>query len=95
MTGPMSWLNDYTDISGVTPKEYNDALTMSGSKVEGIETTYFDLDENYVYFYKTVNSKKYLHRVSLNATYVEDETNDQMIGVYLDGDAPEIEEKEE
>lgn len=65
------------------------------AKVEGIDTTYFDLDENYVYFYKTVNSKKYLHRVSLNATYVEDVTNDQMIGVYLDGDAPEIEEKEE
>lgn len=37
MKVPMSWFNDYTDISGVTPKEYADALTMSGSKVEGIE----------------------------------------------------------
>ena len=37
MKVPMSWFNDYTDISGVTPKEYNDAMTMSGSKVEGIE----------------------------------------------------------
>jgi len=34
---PMSWFNDYTDINGVTPKEYNDAVTMSGSKVETIE----------------------------------------------------------
>jgi len=65
------------------------------SKVEGVDTTYLDLDENYVYFYKTVGSNKYLHRVSLNATYVEEETNDQMIGVYLDADIPEIEEKEE
>ncbi|MBR4720302.1 MAG: phenylalanine--tRNA ligase subunit beta [Clostridia bacterium] len=37
MKVPMSWFNDYTDISGITPKEYNDALTMSGSKVETIE----------------------------------------------------------
>ncbi|MBQ4515645.1 MAG: phenylalanine--tRNA ligase subunit beta [Clostridia bacterium] len=34
---PMSWLNDYTDISGITPEEYNHALTMTGSKVEGVE----------------------------------------------------------
>lgn len=65
------------------------------SKVEGIVTTYFDLDENYVYFYKTVSDNDYLHRVSLNATYVEEESNDQMVGSYLDGDAPEVEEKEE
>lgn len=37
MKVPMSWFNDYTDINGVTPKEYNDALTMTGSKVETIE----------------------------------------------------------
>lgn len=34
---PMSWLNDYTDINGITPLEYNHAMTMTGSKVEGIE----------------------------------------------------------
>ena len=34
---PLSWLSDYTDMSGITPEEYNHALTMSGSKVEGIE----------------------------------------------------------
>lgn len=37
MKVPMSWFNDYTDIKGITPKDYNDALTMSGSKVETIE----------------------------------------------------------
>ena len=31
---PLSWLSDYTDISGVTPKEYDARLTMSGSKVD-------------------------------------------------------------
>ena len=65
------------------------------SKVEGIKTEYFDLDENYVYFYKTINNNDYLYRVSITATYVEDETNYQMIGAYLDGDQPVVEEKEE
>jgi len=64
-------------------------------KVEGLNTKYFDLDEDYVYFYKEVNGNTYLHRVSLEAEYVEGETNAQMLGVYLDGDEPEIEEKEE
>jgi len=87
--------NMIKSFSFVNYAENNETEIKEIAKVEGIETTYFDLDENYVYFYKTVNSKKYLHRVNLNATYVEEETNDQMIGVYLDGDAPEIEEKEE
>lgn len=37
MNLPLSWLNDYMDID-VTPKEYSDAMTMSGSKVEGYES---------------------------------------------------------
>lgn len=45
MKVPMSWFNDYTDISGVTPKEYADALTMSGSKVEGVEFLGESLDK--------------------------------------------------
>jgi len=33
---PLNWLKDYTDINA-SPKEYADALTLSGSKVEGWE----------------------------------------------------------
>ncbi len=33
----MEWINELVDISGVSPKEYSDRMTMSGSKVEGIE----------------------------------------------------------
>jgi phenylalanyl-tRNA synthetase beta chain len=36
MNVPLSWLSDYVDIK-VSPKEYANALTLSGSKVEGIE----------------------------------------------------------
>ncbi|MGN1059738.1 MAG: phenylalanine--tRNA ligase subunit beta, partial [Clostridia bacterium] len=34
---PMSWLSDYTDMTGITPEAYNHAMTMTGSKVESIE----------------------------------------------------------
>jgi phenylalanyl-tRNA synthetase beta chain len=34
---PLKWLKDFTDINA-TPKEYADAMTMSGSKVESVET---------------------------------------------------------
>jgi len=33
----MSWFNEFTDISDITPKQYADAMTMSGTMVEGIE----------------------------------------------------------
>ena len=33
---PMSWLSDYTDMTGITPEQYNHALTMTGSKVEQV-----------------------------------------------------------
>lgn len=36
MKMPLSWLNDYTKV-GVTPKEYCDAMTLSGSKVDAFE----------------------------------------------------------
>ncbi len=45
MNLPMSWLGDYTDITGVTPKEYSDKMTMSGSKVEGIENLGAQIDK--------------------------------------------------
>lgn len=36
MKAPLKWLSDFADIN-VSPKEYADAMTMSGSKVEGFE----------------------------------------------------------
>lgn len=42
---PMSWLSDYTDISGISPKEYADKLTMTGSKVEGVEYLGKEIDK--------------------------------------------------
>ena len=41
---PLSWLSDYTDISGVTPKEYDAKLTMSGSKVEEVYNLGAEID---------------------------------------------------
>lgn len=44
MKAPLSWLRDYVDID-VSPKEFADALTMSGSKVEGIEVQGEDISK--------------------------------------------------
>lgn len=45
MNLPMSWLSDFTDISEVSPKEYSDKMTMSGSKVEGVTNLGADIDK--------------------------------------------------
>ena len=42
---PMSWLSDYMDMTGITPKEYSDRMTMSGSKVEGVENLGAEIDK--------------------------------------------------
>ena len=42
---PMSWLSDYMDISNISPKAYADRLTMTGSKVEGVEYLGGELDK--------------------------------------------------
>ena len=44
MKVPMSWFNDYTSIDDISPKEFAHALTMSGSKVEGIENMGKDIE---------------------------------------------------
>ena len=45
MNLPMSWLSDYMDASGITPKEYSDRLTLTGSKVEGFSNIGGDIDK--------------------------------------------------
>lgn len=34
---PLSWLKDYTNIDGISPAEFDAAMTMSGSKVECVD----------------------------------------------------------
>ncbi len=45
MKVPMSWFGDYTDMSGITPQEYARVLTMTGSKVEGVENLGAELNK--------------------------------------------------
>lgn len=37
MNVSMKWLSDYVSLENTSPKEFSDAMTMSGSKVEGYE----------------------------------------------------------
>ena len=45
---PVSWLNEYVDVSDLSPQELSDKLTFSGVEVEGIETSGPALDEHFV-----------------------------------------------
>lgn len=45
---PVSWLNEYVDVSDLSPKALSDKLTFSGVEVEGIETSGPALDEHFV-----------------------------------------------
>lgn len=59
--------------------------------VSGLETSYLDLDDGYLYFYKKVGSHSYLHRLDITT----DGEKEQMIGAYLEADIPAEEEIEE
>ena len=45
MTTSMSWIKAYVPELDVTPQEYTDAMTLSGTKVEGFEVLDEDLDK--------------------------------------------------
>jgi len=61
--------------------------------VENIDKDYLDLQEDYIYFYKTAEGKtnKYLHRLKVSNNLSDAE---EMVGVYLEEDKPEIEKDE-
>lgn len=60
------------------------------AKVENVDTTYFDIDDEYAYFYKTINDTKYLHRLLINNN--ESTSSEEFLGIYMDKDIPEVEE---
>ena len=45
MNTSMSWIKAYVPELDVTPQEYTDAMTLSGTKVEGFEVLDEDLDK--------------------------------------------------
>jgi phenylalanyl-tRNA synthetase beta chain len=48
MKVPISWLNEYVDVSDLSVKDLSDKLTFSGVEVEGIEEVGAVLDDNFV-----------------------------------------------
>lgn len=70
---PLKWLKDFADIK-VSPKEYADALTMSGSKVEGIETLGEEIDKVVVGRITTVEKHPDADRLQVTLVDVGNET---------------------
>ena len=48
MKVPVSWLNEYVDVSDLSVKELSDKLTFSGVEVEGVEEMGAVLDDHFV-----------------------------------------------
>ncbi len=48
MKVPVSWLNEFIDLSDLTPEDLAEKLTFSGIEVEGIETVGTNLDDHFV-----------------------------------------------
>ncbi|NLY43458.1 MAG: phenylalanine--tRNA ligase subunit beta [Clostridiaceae bacterium] len=72
MKMPMSWLNDYMNID-ITPEKYSSAMTMSGSKVEGIERTGEDIQNVVVGKILTVEKHPNADRLQVCQVDVGDE----------------------
>lgn len=90
--GRMYYYDDTNDmIKSVSVSSSDTSVTVIAS-VTDVNTSYFDLDDEYVYFYKTVGSNSYLHRLRINNNHGEAE---EMLGVYIESDIPEEEETEE
>jgi len=52
--------------------------------IADMSTTYFDLDGSFLYFFETVGSNEYLHRIIIDNGAQEAE----LVGVYVDDDIP-------
>ncbi len=88
----------YDNNNAIKMVSYANVMSNSNAEVitvatlSDINTSYFDLDGEYLYFYKTVGSHSYLHRLAINNNFDESE---EMIGVYLEEDIPEETEESE
>ena len=94
--GNMFYLDSSSNLKSIS---YSNVLFSQTPQISTIltfssdaNTTYFDLDQDYLYFYQTVGSNSYLHRIRINNNLGETE---EMIGVYLEDDIPEEEETDE
>lgn len=83
------YVDDEEDGTKKVIMSYNftnpDAQPNQIATLENMNTNYFDLNEEYLYFYKTVGQNSYLHRLLLNNNISDTE---QFIGLYLKGDEP-------
>ena len=69
MKVPLSWLSDYVDISNIDTKTFAHELTMSGSKVEGIEVQGEEIVN--VVTGKILTREKHLNADKLQVTTVD------------------------
>lgn len=93
-TNIVYYVKDAENENGIVIKTLN--FTGSGleaktiATIESASTTYFDVNDDYIYFYKTIGNHSYLHRLQINNN--ENVMAEQFIGVYLGEDVPQGDE---
>ena len=63
----------------------NAEIVVKAEDIENLNIDQFDLEEEFLYFYKKIGEHEYLCRIKLNSTVVETE---EFVGVYLTADIP-------
>ena len=81
---PISWLNEYVNVSDLSVQELSDKLTFSGVEVEAIETDGPTLDEHFVVG-EAVLLFQQLVRLHLHGTREEDVLDAEQLVATTDG----------
>lgn len=73
-------------------RENNPVEVQTLKQISAIADSKLELDQNYLYFYQTVGSNKYLHRIVVSNSMNQEQ---QFVGVYNQDDVPVVENDNE
>ena len=89
MNTPLSWIKAYVDDLDCTDQEYMDAMTLSGTKVEGFERLDADLDKIVVGKIEKITQHPNADKLLVSQIDVGEETPRQIVSGIADVYSPE------
>lgn len=84
--------NDIKRINYYNFKTKGDKTQESVLTIEGLQTYGYDIDADNLYVYATSGSNTYLYSIKVGNTIDGEDFEARLLGIYKDGDAPEVEE---
>ena len=97
MNTSLKWIKDLVPGLDCTPQEYMDAMTLSGSKVEGYENMDEDLDKIVIGQVKSIEKHPDADKLVICQVQIDEEGNEVKFNVvaFFDIVNPETDEKNE